>query len=168
MVLSEDQECGVCYERYSRSKHIPRMLFCNHTFCGPCLETMATERSGMLSIRCPLCRQVSCVRRGLTLEEALWVNSRLWDRIPEVQVLEVREEDLEKVCMEEKRKRAVAAFPVQLQCRFSLSPQHDRLRLRLPGFLRRIIVPRQSQERIVPGCNVRGKLWRRLPGEELA
>ncbi|KAK3575244.1 hypothetical protein QTP86_023436 [Hemibagrus guttatus] len=153
MVLSEDQECGVCYERYSRSKHIPRMLFCNHTFCGPCLETMATERSGMLSIRCPLCRQVSCVRRGLTLEEALWVNSRLWDRIPEVQVLEVREEDLEKVCMEEKRKRAVAAFPVQLQW-FSLSPQHDRLRLRLPGFLRRIIVPRQSQERIVPGCNV--------------
>ncbi|KAG7326388.1 hypothetical protein KOW79_009789 [Hemibagrus wyckioides] len=168
MVLSEDHECGVCYERYSRSKHVPRMLFCNHTFCGPCLETMATERSGMLSIRCPLCRQVSCVRRGLTLEEALWVNSRLWDRIPEAQELEVREEDLDKVCKEEKRKSAVAAFPVQLHCRFSLMPQHDRLRLRLPGFLRKMIVPRQSQERIVPGCNVRGKLWRRLSGEEMA
>ncbi|XP_060723731.1 E3 ubiquitin-protein ligase RNF183 isoform X1 [Tachysurus vachellii] len=169
MGLSEDHECGVCYERYSRSKHVPRVLFCNHTFCGPCLETMATQRSGMLSVRCPLCRQVSCVRRGLSLEEALWVNSRLWDHIQEAQELEVKEEDLEKECKEEKRKSDVAeaVSPVQPQCRLRPSPQHDRLRLRLPGFLRRMIVPRQSQERIVPGCNVRMKSWRRLSGEEM-
>lgn len=117
MGLSEDHECGVCYERYSRSKHVPRVLFCNHTFCGPCLETMATQRSGMLSVRCPLCRQVSCVRRGLSLEEALWVNSRLWDHIQEAQELEVKEEDLEKECKEEKRKSDVAeaVSPVQPQ-----------------------------------------------------
>ncbi|MCI4375531.1 hypothetical protein PGIGA_G00110510 [Pangasianodon gigas] len=169
MVLIEDHECGVCYERYSRSKHVPRVLFCNHTFCSPCLETMAKQRGGMLSVRCPLCRQVSCVRHGLTLEEALWVNSRLWDRIPEDQELEVKEEDLEEEenCEEEKRRSAGAEtkFPIQW---LRPSSQHDRLRLRLPGFLRRMIVPRQSQERIVPGYNVRMKSWRRLLGEEMA
>ncbi|XP_053492295.1 E3 ubiquitin-protein ligase RNF152 isoform X2 [Ictalurus furcatus] len=164
MVLSEDHECGVCYERYSRSKHVPRVLFCSHTFCSPCLETMASQRGGMLSVRCPLCRQVSCVRPGLTLEAALWVNSRLWDRIPEDRELEVKEEDFE----EEKRSSGVAKAESPMHPHWlRLSPQHDRLRLRLPGFLRRMIVPRQSQQRIVPGCNVQIKSWRRLSGEEM-
>ncbi|XP_046709789.1 E3 ubiquitin-protein ligase RNF168 isoform X2 [Silurus meridionalis] len=168
MVLFEDHECGVCYERYSRSKHVPRVLFCNHTFCGPCLETMATQKGGMLTVRCPLCRQVSCVRHGLLLDEALLVNSHLWDRIREDQELEIREEDLEEEeeYEEVKRRSTVteAASPMQTQWSRQ-SSQQDRLRLRLPGFLRRMIVPRQSQERIVPGCNVRMKSWRRLSGE---
>ncbi|XP_060774315.1 E3 ubiquitin-protein ligase RNF183 isoform X2 [Neoarius graeffei] len=162
MVLSEDHECGVCYERYSRNRHVPRVLFCNHTFCYPCLETMAKLRGGMLSVRCPLCRQVSCVRHGLTLEEALWVNSHLWNCIQEHQELEVKEEDLEeeKEYEEEKRRSTgtEAASPMQRQWSRP-SPQHDRLKLRLPGFLKRMIDPRQSQERTVPGCNVRMKLW---------
>lgn len=73
----------------------------------------------MLTVKCPLCRQVSCVRRGLTLEEALWVNSRLWDYIAEDQELEVMEEDLdnEKECEEKKRRSTVAtaASPMQPQ-----------------------------------------------------
>lgn len=80
---------------------------------------MSTQRGGMLTVRCPLCRQVSCVRRGLTLEEALWVNNHLWEMIAETQELEVREEDLEeeKECKDEKRTSAVAeaASPMQPQ-----------------------------------------------------
>lgn len=41
---------------------------------------------------CPLCRRVTCIGRGLGLEEALWVDSRLWEQIPE----EDRAEEEEK------------------------------------------------------------------------
>lgn len=81
MVLFEDQECGVCYLHYSRIDRVPRTLHCNHTFCTPCLETMGLRYSGLRTIRCPLCRQVTCVDRGLSLQEALFVNSQLWDNI---------------------------------------------------------------------------------------
>ncbi|XP_053354990.1 RING finger protein 224 [Clarias gariepinus] len=168
MVLTEDHECGVCYERYSRSKHVPRVLFCNHTFCCPCLETLATQQGGMLSIRCPLCRQVSCVRQGLTLEEALWVNNQLWEHIGEVDELKVKWDLKEEEEHEEQGKRsavAKAASPEQPQWPRPSCHHIPSLRLRLPGFLRRMIDPRQ--ERIIPGSNVQIKSWRRLSGEEL-
>ncbi|XP_029355514.1 tripartite motif-containing protein 3 isoform X2 [Echeneis naucrates] len=83
MVLCEDTECSVCLLPYSRMDRIPRVLHCRHTFCDPCLETMSQVRSGLLMVGCPLCRRVTCVGRGLSLQEALWVNSRLWEQIPE-------------------------------------------------------------------------------------
>ncbi|XP_038856634.1 RING finger protein 208 [Salvelinus namaycush] len=123
MVLCEDRECGVCYQPYSRQDRIPRVLHCRHTFCATCLETMSLPKSDMLTVCCPLCRQTTCVGRGLSLQEALWVNSRLWDYIPES-----KEEEEE----EKERSRKMLKFPAFLR-KFSLTkPQH--------------------QESIVPGC----------------
>uniref|UniRef100_A0A8C4HU77 Im:7152348 n=1 Tax=Dicentrarchus labrax TaxID=13489 RepID=A0A8C4HU77_DICLA len=93
MVLCEDDECSVCLSPYSRMDRIPRVLHCRHTFCDLCLETMSEARSGLLTVGCPLCRRVTCIGRGLSLQEALWVNSRLWDQIPEEEEAEEEEED---------------------------------------------------------------------------
>lgn len=158
MVLCEDLECGVCFERYSRSQRVPRMLFCHHTFCTTCLEKMVVERSSMLSVRCPLCRQVSCVRGGLSLQEALWVNSRLWDDISE-------DHDQEKEELSSIGAQAKAPPPTECGMRPSSNP--NRPKLHLPSFLKKLSFPRQSQESIVPGCNVQMKSWRRLLGDEM-
>lgn len=83
MVLCEDRECGVCYMAYSRRERVPRVLHCRHTFCASCLELMAQHKSGLLTVRCPLCRQMTCVGRGLGLQEALWVDAKVWDLIAE-------------------------------------------------------------------------------------
>lgn len=95
MVLCEDGECSVCLLPYSRMDRIPRVLHCRHTFCDQCLETMSQTRSGLLTVSCPLCRRVTCIGHGLSLQEALWVNSRLWEQIPE-DVVEEEEEEEEK------------------------------------------------------------------------
>lgn len=47
----------------------------------------------MLTVRCPHCRQVSCVRGGLGVNEALWINSDLWDYITEAQEQNQEEEE---------------------------------------------------------------------------
>uniref|UniRef100_A0A8C6TPD3 Im:7152348 n=1 Tax=Neogobius melanostomus TaxID=47308 RepID=A0A8C6TPD3_9GOBI len=83
MVLCEDTECSVCLLPYTRLERIPRLLHCRHTFCQPCLETLSQSRGGLLTVCCPLCRRVTCVGRGLGLQGALWVDSRLWDHIVE-------------------------------------------------------------------------------------
>ncbi|KAI4892018.1 hypothetical protein NFI96_034236 [Prochilodus magdalenae] len=163
MVLCEDLECGVCYQSYSRSERVPRMLFCNHTFCTPCLETMAVKRSTMQCVRCPLCRQVSCVRCDLGLQDALWVNSRLWDCISANQEQEQEEEGHNE--QERSSATAQAVPPAQNEGGLRQSSKQYRPKLQLPSFLKRLGIPRQSQERIVPGCNVQMKSWRRLTGE---
>lgn len=99
MVLCEERECSVCYRPYSRSGRIPRVLHCRHTFCSQCLETMTVAKSGLLTVRCPLCRQMTCVGSGHKLHEVLWVNSRVWDRIPD---FEMEEEDWEEEDRREK------------------------------------------------------------------
>ncbi|XP_062852567.1 RING finger protein 223 [Trichomycterus rosablanca] len=152
MVLFEEPECGVCLEHYSKSKHVPRVLYCNHTFCDPCLNRIAQKNKDMISIRCPVCRQSSCVRDGLTLQDALYVNNRLWNSIVENQ------EDEEEI----QSTGAPGSLPTQLQCR----PRNNQLNLPLPGFLKKMIFRRRS-ERILPGCNVQIKSWRRLSGEEM-
>ncbi len=96
MVLCEDGECSVCLLPYSRMDRIPRVLHCRHTFCDPCLETMSQARSGLLTVGCPLCRRVTCIGRGISLQEALWVNSRLWEQIPEDVDAEAEEEEEEE------------------------------------------------------------------------
>ncbi|KAK5601689.1 hypothetical protein CRENBAI_021911 [Crenichthys baileyi] len=93
MVLCEDGECSVCLLPFSRTDRIPRVLHCRHTFCEPCLETISRARSGLLTVTCPLCRRVTCVGRGLSLQEALWVNIKLWEQIPEDVKAEVEGEE---------------------------------------------------------------------------
>ncbi len=57
---------------------------------------MGLHYSGLRTIRCPLCRQVTCVDRGLSLQEALFVNSQLWDNICDEQEEEEDEREQEK------------------------------------------------------------------------
>lgn len=66
---------------------------------------------------CPLCRRVTCVGRGLSLQEALWVNSRLWDQIPEDLDREAKEdqEDGLKQEAEEERTEAKQQPPLQVE-----------------------------------------------------
>ncbi|KAL7891187.1 hypothetical protein AOLI_G00006630 [Acnodon oligacanthus] len=163
MLRCEDLECGVCCQRYTRSERVPRMLFCDHTFCTSCLETMATEHSTMLCVRCPLCRMLSCLRRGPGLQNAFMVNSNLWDCIAEAPEQKQEEEGQE----EEKSNSATAqAVPPAQSKWWRPSSTQNRPKLRLLSFLKRLSRPRQPQERTEPGCNVQMKSWRKLSGEE--
>ncbi|KAJ7993396.1 hypothetical protein DPEC_G00272000 [Dallia pectoralis] len=187
MVLCEDMECGVCYQPYSRQERVPRVLHCRHTFCATCLETMSMPRSDMLTVRCPLCRQTTCIGRGLTIPEALWVNSHLWDYISDsveeqeelAEVIEVdeeqqqeeeeeeEEEEEQQEEAEEERMDANEQTHATSQAK-SPTPKLSRTKLKLPTFFRKFILSKpQHQERIVPGCaNVEIKSWRRLSAGE--
>ncbi|KAI1889298.1 hypothetical protein AGOR_G00177750 [Albula goreensis] len=156
MVLCEDRECGVCYMSYSRRERVPRVLHCRHTFCAPCLELMAQPKSGLLTVRCPLCRQMTCVGRGVGLQEALWVDSKVWDQINESE-----EEDEEE---EEEEEKAEADKQAQAPPRAERPASKSRSKLKLPAFLRKF--KKQQQERILPVCNIEMKSWRRLSAEE--
>ncbi|XP_035763387.1 RING finger protein 208 [Neolamprologus brichardi] len=162
MVLCEDGDCSVCLLPYSRVERIPRVLHCRHTFCDSCLERMSTERNGLLTVGCPLCRRVTCIGRGRGLREALWVNSKLWDQIPEdVDVRdEEEEEDGEKQTAAQER---IEDKQLQGEC---ISSRSARAKLKLPTFFRRFSLTKQHQERIVSGSNVEMKSWRRLSTEE--
>ncbi|XP_010901239.2 E3 ubiquitin-protein ligase KEG [Esox lucius] len=171
MVWCEDMECGVCYQPYSREERVPRVLHCRHTFCATCLETISLPKSGLLTVRCPLCRQTTCIGRGLTLHEALWVNSRLWDNISESeeeqdQVIEVMDEEEEE---EEEEEGMEANVPTHAASQAKgPTPKPTRPKLKLPAFFRKFILSKpQHQERIVPVCtNVEMKSWRRLSAAE--
>ncbi|XP_033477220.2 uncharacterized protein LOC117253708 [Epinephelus lanceolatus] len=167
MVLCEDGECSVCLFPYSRMDRIPRVLHCRHTFCEPCLETMSQASGGLLTVGCPLCRRVTCIGHGLSLQEALWVDSRLWEQIPEdadaeAEQEEEEEEDGLKQAAEEEGTETKQPS-VQAECASSSSA---RTKLKLPAFFRRFSLTKQHQERIVPGSNVEMKSWRRLSTEE--
>ncbi|KAK5869273.1 hypothetical protein PBY51_024004 [Eleginops maclovinus] len=170
MVLCEDGECSVCLLPYSRTDRIPRVLHCRHTFCQLCLETMSQARSGLLTVGCPLCRRVTGIGRSLSLQEALWVNSKLWEEIPEEEDAEAEEEEEEeeeedglKAEAEEEGTESKQESSLQAECASSRSA---RTKLKLPGFFRKLSLTKQHQERIVPGSNVEMKSWRRLPTEE--
>ncbi|XP_030583703.1 tripartite motif-containing protein 3 [Archocentrus centrarchus] len=162
MVLCEDGECSVCLLPYSRVDRIPRVLHCRHTFCDMCLERLSQVRSGLLTVGCPLCRRVTCIGRGRGLQEALWVNSKLWDQIPEDEDIkeEEEEEDGEKQTAAQER---TEAKPLHGEC---FSSRSTRTKLKLPTFFRKFSLTKQHQERIVPGSNVEMKSWRRLSTEE--
>ncbi|XP_077384760.1 E3 ubiquitin-protein ligase RNF183-like [Festucalex cinctus] len=83
MSPNEDVECVVCFHDYSRSHRVPRLLHCSHTFCAPCLGTLANVDNEIQTICCPLCRGITTFQASLPLPEALWVNTAIWDQIPE-------------------------------------------------------------------------------------
>ncbi|XP_015236473.1 PREDICTED: RING finger protein 208-like [Cyprinodon variegatus] len=162
MVLCEDGECSVCLLPYSRTDRIPRVLHCRHTFCEPCLETISRVRSGLLTVACPLCRRVTCIGRGLSLPEALWVNSKLWEQIP--QLLTEEEEDGEKGRAEVERMEAKQQPSLQAECG---SSRPSSTRLRLPAIFRRFSWTKQQRETIIPDSNVEMKSWRRLSADDI-
>ncbi|XP_015216593.2 uncharacterized protein [Lepisosteus oculatus] len=155
-MLCEDMECGVCYLPYSRVERVPRVLHCRHTFCALCLSSMAQSKSGLLTVRCPLCRQMTCVGRGLGLQEALWVDTKVWDQIPE------SEEDQE---VEEEDREIRPAL--QVECPAAQQSRPKLKRLKIPAFLKKLNFLKHPQERTVPKCNVEIKSWRRVPGAEV-
>uniref|UniRef100_A0A1A7XHL8 RING-type domain-containing protein n=1 Tax=Iconisemion striatum TaxID=60296 RepID=A0A1A7XHL8_9TELE len=53
MSTNVDLECAVCFNEYSRSSRVPRVLHCNHTFCAPCLEKMSKRQKGIASTLSP-------------------------------------------------------------------------------------------------------------------
>ncbi|XP_010765720.1 tripartite motif-containing protein 3-like [Notothenia coriiceps] len=167
MVLCEDGECSVCLLPYSRTDRVPRVLHCRHTFCQLCLETMSQAQSGLLTVGCPLCRRVTGVGRGLGLQEALWVDSKLWEQIPEEEDAEAKEEEEEedelKAEAEEEGTESKQESSLRAECASSRSA---RTKLKLPGFFRKFSLTKQHQERIVPCSNVEVKSWRRLSTEE--
>ncbi|XP_036409790.1 RING finger protein 223-like [Megalops cyprinoides] len=107
MVLCEERECSVCYQAYTRWERVPRKLHCRHTFCTPCLQRMARPISGLQSVSCPLCRWKTCVAPNRSLQEALWVDSQVWDQISESDSEEQQEEEE----VEESRQTQPAAQP---------------------------------------------------------
>ncbi|XP_068176309.1 RING finger protein 223 [Antennarius striatus] len=158
MVLCEDGECSVCLLPYSRMDRIPRLLHCRHTFCDQCLETMSQPRSGLLTVGCPLCRRVTCIGGGLSVQEALWVNSKLWEQIPEE---EEEEEEEEKDTLKGEAEEEAMEFKAECSSSGSTTTK-----IKLSVFFRRFRLTRRHQERIVPGSNVEMKSWRRLPAAE--
>lgn len=120
---------------------------------------MSEPKSDFVTVRCPLCRRVSCVGQGRSLQEALWVNTRLWDQIPECPEEEAQELEED----EEERVDANGQVSLQGEC---ASSKHSRTKLKFPAFLRKFSLTKQPQERIVPGSNVEMRSWRRLSTEE--
>ncbi|XP_072294756.1 uncharacterized protein [Eucyclogobius newberryi] len=169
MVLCEDTECSVCLLPYTRLERVPRLLHCRHTFCQICLETLSQARGGLLTVCCPLCRRVSCMGRGLGLQGALWVDSRLWDQIVEDEEEEEEEEEEEngeRAQDQLRLDRAVVGSGQAKQESSCLSSRSSRTKLKFPAFFRRFSLTKQHQEQIVPGSNVEMKSWRRLSTED--
>lgn len=161
MVLCEDTECSVCYQAYSRMERIPRVLHCRHTFCTPCLETMSQGAGDLLTVACPLCRRVTCVQRCVGLQGALWVNSTLWDHIPERE--EQEEVEQEEEAEEEAFRGKVGRLSPHAECPSSRLP---RTRLKLPAFFKKFSLLKTQTERAVPGGNVEMRSWRRLTTDD--
>ncbi|KAJ7994468.1 hypothetical protein DPEC_G00249570 [Dallia pectoralis] len=124
----EDMECCVCLQPYSRSEKIPRVLHCKHTFCGQCLQAMSRPQSGLLTVRCPLCRWITCTRASLPIAGSLWVNTDIWDRITERQEEEEHKEEVENKMNNNK----------QTQNNKCLSPGICKLWFKQQSFLRRL------------------------------
>ncbi|XP_014830133.1 PREDICTED: RING finger protein 186-like [Poecilia mexicana] len=171
MVLCEDGECSVCLLPYSRMDRIPRVLHCRHTFCEPCLETISRLRSGHLAVSCPLCRRVTCIGQERSLQEALWVDLELWERIQEAAVVEEQEE-VEEEEDGQKRRAAVQRMEAKQQPALQAECVSWRpaalARCRLPSLLRRFSWTKPHRETVIPGSNnVEMKSWRRLSTDDV-
>ncbi|XP_024907060.1 RING finger protein 224 [Pteropus alecto] len=57
-------DCIVCYSAYDLTQHLPRHLYCGHTFCQACVRRLDTPAHGQRRIPCPQCRQSTPTPRG--------------------------------------------------------------------------------------------------------
>lgn len=60
---SSKLECQICFNYFSQ-RHRPKLLHCQHTCCSVCLSQM---RLSQKEIRCPWCRCVTQLPRGLSV-----------------------------------------------------------------------------------------------------
>ncbi|XP_055988640.1 RING finger protein 224 [Sorex fumeus] len=56
--------CIVCCSAYDLSGHLPRRLYCGHTFCQTCMRRLDTVAHAQHWIPCPQCRQSTPMPRG--------------------------------------------------------------------------------------------------------
>uniref|UniRef100_A0A8D2J4Z4 Ring finger protein 224 n=1 Tax=Varanus komodoensis TaxID=61221 RepID=A0A8D2J4Z4_VARKO len=59
-----EADCIICYCSYDLSAHLPRRLYCGHTFCQACLRRLNVVSSEQWWIPCPQCRQNTPTPRG--------------------------------------------------------------------------------------------------------
>ncbi|XP_057575872.1 RING finger protein 224 isoform X3 [Hippopotamus amphibius kiboko] len=57
-------DCVICYSAYDLTRHLPRRLYCGHTFCQACVRRLDTPAHEQRWIPCPQCRQSTPVPRG--------------------------------------------------------------------------------------------------------
>uniref|UniRef100_A0A8C0M9P2 Ring finger protein 224 n=2 Tax=Canis lupus familiaris TaxID=9615 RepID=A0A8C0M9P2_CANLF len=85
--------CIICYSAYDLTGHLPRRLYCGHTFCQACVRQLDAPAHEQRWIPCPQCRQSTPTPRGgvamLDLDlaaflavKAEWELSREEPRVP--------------------------------------------------------------------------------------
>ncbi|KAM5298583.1 RING finger protein 224 [Ctenodactylus gundi] len=57
-------DCIICYSAYDLAGHLPRRLYCGHTFCQACMRRLDTAAHEQRWIPCPQCRQSTPTPRG--------------------------------------------------------------------------------------------------------
>ncbi|XP_017721891.1 PREDICTED: RING finger protein 224-like [Rhinopithecus bieti] len=56
--------CIICCSAYDLSRHLPRRLYCAHTFCQACVQRLDAPAPEQRWIPCPQCRQSTPTPRG--------------------------------------------------------------------------------------------------------
>uniref|UniRef100_A0A8D1SN16 RING-type domain-containing protein n=1 Tax=Sus scrofa TaxID=9823 RepID=A0A8D1SN16_PIG len=56
--------CIICYSAYDLAGHLPRRLYCGHTFCQACVRRLDAPAHEQRWILCPQCRQSTPTPRG--------------------------------------------------------------------------------------------------------
>lgn len=57
-------DCVICYSAYDLTGHLPRRLYCGHTFCQACVRRLDVPAHEQRWIPCPQCRQSTPTPRG--------------------------------------------------------------------------------------------------------
>ncbi|EFB20920.1 hypothetical protein PANDA_015799, partial [Ailuropoda melanoleuca] len=57
-------DCIICYSAYDLAGHLPRRLYCGHTFCQACVRRLDAPAPEQRWIPCPQCRQSTPTPRG--------------------------------------------------------------------------------------------------------
>ncbi|KAM6170159.1 RING finger protein 224 [Rhynchocyon petersi] len=57
-------DCVICYSAFDLAGHLPRRLYCGHTFCQACVRRLDTSAHEQRWIPCPQCRQSTPTPRG--------------------------------------------------------------------------------------------------------
>ena len=57
-------DCIICYSAYDLTGHLPRRLYCGHTFCQACVRRLDAPAHEQRWIPCPQCRQSTPTPRG--------------------------------------------------------------------------------------------------------
>ena len=63
--VQDSLSCSVCFERFDDSTHLPKILPCQHTFCGSCIDNLIDDSDVVNAFECPFCRAKVSSNDGL-------------------------------------------------------------------------------------------------------